>query len=188
MEYIIKPTKCSHCLSCSERKKKWESSVLAARGDGSYPITWVLYHQECICYLLGTDTGKALQIIPVNVNYIWHAVKSWDIKKLHRAPQRRADCAISVAGLWFPWGCGVNTGTPSSWLHTGGLWARQWPLCLLTFLFYAINPFQGGVYSSGKPFQPYLVGGAAGCGDKCCIWWVTAECSCLCCPIRQCTQ
>lgn len=55
------------------KKKKWESSALAARGNGSYPITRVLYHQERICYLLGTDTERAPQIIPVNLNYIWHA-------------------------------------------------------------------------------------------------------------------
>lgn len=83
------------------KKKKWESSVLAARGNGNYPITRVLYHRECMCYLLGTDTGKALQIIPVNLNYIWHAVKSLDFKKLRRAPQGSADCALSTAGLGF---------------------------------------------------------------------------------------
>lgn len=140
------------------KKKKCESSVLAARGNGSYPITWVLYHQECICYLLGTDTGKALQIIPVNLNYIWHAVKSLDFKKLHRAPQRSAHCALNTVGLGFPWGRGVNTGKPSSWLHTGGLWAWQWPLCLLTFPFLSHKSYPGRVIWLSQTFSAIFGG------------------------------
>lgn len=155
MEYIIKPTKCSHCLSCSEKK-----SV--------NPLCWlpggtgvIQSHEFCIirnCYLLGTDTGKALQIIPVNLNYIWHAVKSLDFKKLHRAPQRSAHCALNTVGLGFPWGRGVNTGKPSSWLHTGGLWAWQWPLCLLTFPFLSHKSYPGRVIWLSQTFSAIFGG------------------------------
>lgn len=141
------------------KKKKWESSVLAARGNRSYPITWVLYHRECICYLLGTDTGKALQIIPVNLNYIWHAVKSLDFKSF------TADCALSTLCLGFPWGRGVNTGKPSSWLHTGGLWARRWPLCLLTFPFLFHKSYPGRVILLSQTFSDIFG------GWSCRMWW-----------------
>lgn len=114
--------------------EEWKSSAMPARGTVTYPAAWVLYHQECICYLLSTDTGKKG---PPDCSCIFklHLTCSegaWTSKSFRSALRWTPKLILGIVGSDRPGGWGVKTGKRDNGYTSGGLWALQWPRCLLT--------------------------------------------------------
>lgn len=62
-------------------------------------------------------------------------LKNLDFKKLGSAPCRTTMSGLCIVCLlWMPRGWGVKTGKHDNGYTSGGLWALQWPLCVLTLL------------------------------------------------------
>lgn len=129
LQHIIKHTECSRWLSSTGgNKREWKSSELAH--VVTYPITWGLHHQECMCYLVGTDTVKS----PTDLSCIF---------QLHLTCSKGVWTSESFAlhyikaevycRRWLLWDWGVKNGKHDNGYTSVFLWAQQWPSCLLTF-------------------------------------------------------
>lgn len=174
------------------KKKEWKSSALPARGMVTYPTTWVLYHQECICYLSSTDTGKGPPDCSCTFRLHLTCSEGLGLQKALLCTTLNHKVNTLHCRLWSPWGWGVKTGKHDNGYTSGGLWALQWPLCLLTLPSLSHKSYpERFIWLACQAF-PVIFGGWS-CstdkrhGDKFCICWVTTVYSRICCTIRQCT-
>lgn len=185
LHYIIKHTKCSRWLSAAqkekkkrtkkkEQKKKWRFSALPARGTATYPTTWVLYHQGCICYLSHTD--KAPPDCPCTFQLHLTCREGFGLQKALLCTTLKHEVNTSHCGLCLPRGWGVKTGKHDNGYTSAGLWALQWPSCLLTLLPLSYKSYPERFIGLTCQAFPVVFGGW-GCstdkrhGDKFCICW-----------------
>lgn len=171
-----------------KERKEWKSSALPAWGMVTYPAAWVLYHWECICYLLGTDTEEA----DCSCTFKLHLTCSegFGLQKASLCIMLHCKANTLHCSFWLPWGWGVKTGKRDNGYTCGALWALQWPPCLLTlpslshksyperfiWLSCQASPGAFGGWSRSTP-KPH--------GDKFFICWVTTACGRLCCTTHQ---
>lgn len=180
----------------SWQKKKSErvkSSASPARGTETYPTTWVLYRQECICYLWCTDTRKSPPDFPCTFKLHLTCSERLGLQKAAKCTTQNYWVNISHCRLWSPWGWGVKTGKHDNGYTSGALWALQWPLCLLTLPSLSHKSYPERFIRLACQAFPVVFGGwsrstAKRHGDKFGICWVTTVNGCLCCTLRQCTQ
>lgn len=193
LHYIIKRTKCSRWLSSSEGgkkrirgKKRVKILCIGCQGHGNLSKRMRTISSRMRLLSLGYRYSKRPSRLFLHVSITfdmrWRVSTSKSFA-LCTTLNREADalrCSFRSPGGW-----GVRTGKHDNGYTSAGLWALQWPSCLLTLLSLSYKSYPERFIGLTCQAVPVVFGGWS-CstdkrhGDKFCICWVTTAYTRIC--------